>query len=126
MNRAIKLLRRLVIVGVVFSVIVVIVGTIAWQMYPRRVIAELPFVSQELDINSLDYYDVGAVDLNRDGHLDLFTTNHSSRQSLLIANGNGGYNDALTTHGFDQDRELPGLEDVGHAPEFSGPGLYIY
>jgi len=103
-----------------------IIAIFAWVLYPRHVVVSTPFTVQVLAINALDYYDVGATDINLDGHLDIFTTNHSSRQSLLVATNTGTYVDQLTQRGIDQVASLPGLEDTGEAPDMTEPGLYIY
>ncbi len=114
------------LVGAGLFVAGIVVVLLAWNMFPRQVLVSAPFTAQDFDINALDYYDLGTVDINRDGHLDLFTTNHSSIQSLLVAGGDGTYTDQLTQLGLDQVSGLPGLEDTGAAPEMSQPGLYIY
>lgn len=71
-------------------------------------------------------YDAGIVDANGDGLLDIFTTNHNWRQRLLLADGQGGYRDALSAWGLDQSREFPGVEISTIAPEIDEPGIYIY
>jgi len=108
------------------ALFVLVAASLAWMIFPRQVEVSAPFTPVDLDINSLDYYDLGAVDWNRDGYLDIFTTNHSSRQSLLTGNADGTFTDDLTRLGLDQVPSLPGLEDTGVAPDFSRPGLYIY
>jgi len=70
--------------------------------------------------------DIGVVDANGDGFLDIFTTNHNYRQDLLIADGKGGYRDTLSEWGLDQSLEFPGLEIALDEPDFASPGLYIY
>ena len=71
-------------------------------------------------------YDAGIVDANGDGLLDIFTTNHNWRQRLLLADGQGGYRDALSAWGLDQSHEFPGVEISTIAPEIDKPGVYIY
>ena len=71
-------------------------------------------------------YDSGIVDANGDGLLDIFTTNHNWRQLLLLADGQGGYQDVLSAWGLDQSREFPGIEISTLAPEINNPGVYIY
>jgi hypothetical protein len=125
-TRFVKILRRAAIAGTAFAAVVILAAVLTWISNPRRIVISEPFVARALDINVLDYYDTGAVDINRDGHLDLFTTNHSSRQSLLISDGSGDFTDRLTEYGLDQVTDLPGLEDTGRPPEISAPGLYMY
>ena len=71
-------------------------------------------------------YDAGVVDANGDGLLDIFTTNHNWRQRLLLADGRGGYRDALSAWGLDQSREFPGIEISTIPPNINNPGVYIY
>ncbi len=71
-------------------------------------------------------YDMGVVDANGDGQLDLYTANHNYRQVLLLADGRGGFHDVLSAWGLDQSRALPGSEQAREAPQLDRPGLYIY
>ncbi len=71
-------------------------------------------------------YDVGIVDANGDDLLDIFTSNHNWRQLLLLADGQGSYQDVLSAWGLDQSHEFPGVEISNVAPEIENPGLYIY
>lgn len=71
-------------------------------------------------------YDMGVVDANGDGHLDIYTSNHNYRQSLLLADGQGGYREVLSEWGLDQDRSLPGTEQNRDAPILDRSGLYIF
>lgn len=71
-------------------------------------------------------YDMGVVDANGDGHLDIYTSNHNYRQSLLLADGRGGYREALGEWGLDQDPSLPSTEQHRNPPTIDRPGLYIY
>jgi hypothetical protein len=66
------------------------------------------------------------VDANGDGVLDIFTTNHNWRQRLLIADGQGSYQDRLSAWGLDQSHEFPGIEISTIPPEITDPGIYIY
>ena len=126
MNPVRKTLLKLVFAGAAAIALMLILAVIAWTLYPRQIIVSAPFAAGQLSINTLDYYDVGTVDVNRDGLLDLYTTNHSSRQSLLVADGSGGYRERLNALALQQDRNFPGLEDTGKPPEMAAPGLYLY
>lgn len=126
MKRFIRFCKKLAWITTGTILFAIVAATLAWTMFPRQVGVSQPFTPIDLDIHSLDYYDLGAVDWNRDGYLDIFTTNHSSRQSLLTGNVDGTFTDELTRLGLDQVPSLPGLEDTGQAPNLSRPGLYIY
>lgn len=71
-------------------------------------------------------FDIGVVDANGDGRLDLFTSNHHFRQNLLIAQDGGRYSDVLSEWGLDQSTDFPGAELTFASPEIDKAGLYIY
>lgn len=71
-------------------------------------------------------FDIGIVDANGDNHLDIYTSNHHFRQSLLLADGQGGYHDVISEWGLDQSPEFPLAELSFTAPVLDKPGLYIY
>ncbi len=71
-------------------------------------------------------FDVGITDVNSDGLLDVYTSNHNFRQALLIADGKGGYRDVLDDWALNQSQEFPGLEISYTAPRVDKAGLYIY
>ncbi|MEM8503556.1 MAG: CRTAC1 family protein [Cyanobacteria bacterium P01_D01_bin.1] len=84
------------------------------------------FESVPIKVADYDLNDIGVADINQDGNLDIFTTNHSSQQSLLIGDGDGNFVDRLVASGLSQDREFPGLENSVRSPQMNTPGLYIY
>lgn len=85
------------------------------------------FTSEILHIHNFFLMDLGVVDANGDGNLDLFTINHDKRQSLLLGDGQGIFNDdVLSDWGLDQNRNFPGWENQTSKPKIDTPGLYIY
>ena len=97
--------------------------SIAKLFYP----SEHVFIDYESPLKeSYWIYDTGIVDANGDGLLDIFTTNHNWRQQLLLADGQGGYQNVFSTWGLDQSREFPGIEISNIPTETNNPGLYIY
>jgi len=70
-------------------------------------------------------FDVGVVDANGDGLLDIYTSNHHFRQALLIADGKSGYRDVVSDWGLDQS-EYPLAELSFVAPRPERPGVYVY
>lgn len=84
------------------------------------------FSKVPIKIADYNLNDLGIVDLNQDQNLDIFTTNHSAQQSILIGNGNGNFTDEIATLGFSQDRAFPRLENSATAPTITNPGFYIY
>ena len=86
-----------------------------------------PFEPRPLPIETFHLFDIGVTDWNQDNVLDLFTANHSARQSFLLGDGRGGWKTwPLEASGLSQSPTFPGLEDSDHAPEFTSPGLYIF
>jgi hypothetical protein len=71
-------------------------------------------------------FDLGVVDADGDGTLDVFTSNHNYRQVLLLSDGRGGHRDVLTEWGLDQNRDFPHWEQSFAAPAMDKPGLYVY
>ena len=84
------------------------------------------FSRRPIALATYDLFDLGVVDANGDNNLDVFTVNHSAKQSLKLGNGKGEFKDVLSDWNLDQDRYFPGLEDSLAKPEFYEPGLYIY
>jgi hypothetical protein len=87
-----------------------------------RWFAEMTLPKREL----LQLYDMGVVDANGDGHLDLYTSAHNYRQNLWLADGKGGYRDHLTAWGLDQSHFFPGAEQGETEPKMDKAGLYVY
>jgi ASPIC and UnbV/FG-GAP-like repeat len=71
-------------------------------------------------------YDMGVADVDNDGHLDLYTSNHNYRQYLFVNTGDGSYKDVLGEWKLDQSRPLPGIEQSWTPPPIGKSGLYIY
>jgi hypothetical protein len=70
--------------------------------------------------------DLGVVDYEGDGDLDVFTTNHLATQLLMANDGGGSFTDRLTAARLNQTPALPGWEDSPNVPSATAPGLYIY
>jgi hypothetical protein len=74
----------------------------------------------------MQLYDLGIVDANGDGHLDIYSSSHNYRQVLWLADGAGGFRDALSPWRLDQNADFPGVEQSMDSPGIDKPGLYVY
>jgi hypothetical protein len=84
-------------------------------------------LQQPLALETWHLFDVGVADVNDDGMLDIFSSNHSARQSLLLGNGKGHFSpNQLLAQGLSQSSDFPGLADTERMPAFRQPGLYIF
>jgi len=116
-----------IIGGIIFLLFIVIPGILWYQsLVLKDVVTDDWFTEMRLPGKPDNVVDLGVVDFNGDGKLDIFTTAHNQRQYLLENEGPGVYTDVLTEVGLDQQPGFPGLEMVDHAPPSDGPGLYIY
>ncbi len=87
----------------------------------------IDFELEPLAISDYRLDDIGVVDANGDGHLDIFTTNHNGRQLLSLGRGDGQFDHVdFEEIGLSPNPDAPGLADTGSAPEISDAGLYIY
>lgn len=84
------------------------------------------FVLQELLLEEYDLDDVAVVDADGDNYIDIFTTNHSANQSLMINRGDLQFDAQFHEKKLSQSRGFPSVEDSLKVPEFNKPGLYIY
>ena len=85
------------------------------------------FVRHPFPVKEVDrLFDIGIVDANGDGILDIFTSNHHYRQSLWLGDGKGSFRDGFSELGPEQNPDFPGLEYSLTAPLIDAPGLYIY
>lgn len=83
------------------------------------------FVQQNLG-QTLMLFDLGVVDVNHDRWLDIYTSNHGHRQSLLEGSNEGKFRDRLSQWQLAHSPQFPGLEAAVNLPQIEVPGLYIY
>ena len=112
-------------------ILVIVVSYLLWQ--PANEKLNLSFQGKEWFANRplmteiFRLFDLGVVDVNSDGKLDIFTSNHNHGQLLLLGDGKGNFSENVTSQwGLDQNPEFPGLEFAGSEPSIDAPGLYIY
>ena len=84
------------------------------------------FEPQRLLSNVPALFDIGVADIDQDGALDVYTSNHSEKQFLLFGQEDGAFDErSISELGLEQDPDFPGLEPAA-APVMDLPGLYIY
>jgi hypothetical protein len=106
------------------GVVSLLAGLMLWTAPPAP--AAPSFEARGVDLERKRAYDVGVVDFNRDGRLDLYSTNHMFRDSLLDGDGAGRFEDAYRSAGFAPNPAIPGIEDLSRSPEVDDPGLYMW
>lgn len=83
------------------------------------------FTREPLAVADYGIFDLGVADINDDGRLDVFTSNHSGPQSMLLNQGGGVFVDGFSNLKLDQDAKFPGLAVVAREPAIDRPGLFI-
>lgn len=87
---------------------------------------QIEFSEEIIEIQDYYLFDIGIVDANDDGILDLYTSNHTALQSLLLGDGRGNFQDVYQEWGLSHQKEFPGLEDSSEGPILEEGGIYIY
>ncbi len=77
-------------------------------------------------IQGLKLFDLGVVDYDGDGNLDVFTTNHKFDSSLLHGDGLGGLTESRVQAGLSPTQDFPGFESLRRTPDTSTPGVYLF
>lgn len=73
-----------------------------------------------------ELFDIGVADVDGDDRIDIFSSNHNTRQVFWASNATSAYRDVLSEWRLDQSPELPGSEISDLVPKISEPGVYIY
>jgi len=81
---------------------------------------------QSVDLATYGLFDVGVTDADADGRLDLYTVNHSARQSVTLNRGGDGFRDVYASWHLDQDPRFPGLYVAPNPPPKKASGVYVY
>lgn len=84
------------------------------------------FNKKELSIHDTHLFDLGVVDADGDGFMDIFTSNHSHVQSILLNERNENFRDVLFEWEMGQARLFRSLEDYSVDPIIDKQGLFIY
>lgn len=72
--------------------------------------ADAKFATIGSPLDGYQTEDLGVVDVNGDGWLDVFSTHHDFAASLRLGDAGGGFADVSAAWGFGIDPDLPGLE----------------
>ena len=123
MNKKFLRFSRWICLGAIASIL--LATTLAISLPIIR--TQLAFSQQPIKLDeNYDVFDLGVVDANSDGNLDLFSVNHSGRQIFALGDGRGKFTNALSQWHLDQDYDISNLEDSLEQPKFDNSGLYIY
>lgn len=88
--------------------------------------AKPKFNQRGISINADKLFDLSVADINEDGNLDMFSTNHKYRGSLLLGTGSPHFNKGLDRSGLSATADLPYFDDLFRAPEIEAAGLYMW
>ncbi|HET6830148.1 MAG TPA: CRTAC1 family protein [Solirubrobacterales bacterium] len=78
-----------------------------------------------VDFMTKRLFDIGVADPDRDGHQDIFTTNHKFR-SVFLRNSRGTFRNVINQVGLGPDSRYPGLDLMRPPADRSDPGVYIW
>lgn len=79
-----------------------------------------------VDVAAYGLFDLGVTDADGDGRLDLYTVNHSARQSVALNAGQRSFRDVFSEWRLDQDPQFPGFHVAPDEPPKADPGVYVY
>jgi hypothetical protein len=85
-----------------------------------------PFSELPVTFNDYDLFDLGVARIDDDAYLDIFTVNHSARQTVATGDGTGRFTNRLSEFHLDQDYRHAGVEDTESEPGRTRPGVYVY
>ncbi len=120
------MLAALLLVAALASAALLAIGPLTERLAAQVFLSADGFVAHPLPLNeSARLFDIGVVDADDDGNLDIYTSNHHFRQALLLADGKGGYRDVLSDWGLDQSH-FPLAELSFAAPTPDRPGVYVH
>jgi hypothetical protein len=90
--------------------------------------AQAGFAAKPLDPSpGTRLFDLGVVDYDSDGRLDIFAVNHALPGALLRNRGGWRWRDRIGEAGLSANAAYPGFEDMFAPPPASrGPGLYVF
>ncbi len=84
------------------------------------------FSGRNLPVNSSKLFDLSVADIDGDHDLDLFSSNHKYRGTLLTSDGAGHFTDSLDRSGLSSTADIPGFDDLFATPRVREAGLYIW
>ena len=103
-----------------------LLGLLALIALPAAAPAAKPrFDRADLSIERKRAFDLGVADYDGDRRLDIYSTNHMFRETLLRATP-GGFTDVYREAGFAPNPDFPGVENLVRKPQYDEPGLYIF
>lgn len=103
-----------------------VVGVGVWWHGTDRLLDQGAAFERQPLFETYFLYDLGLADVNDDGRLDVFTTNHSAAQQLRLGQPDGGFGaNFLADAGLDQTPEFPGFAATAALREREAAGLFV-
>ena len=116
---------RYVLVAGVLLVVLTAGAAVAWRSLGAALATDKAFAREHL-FDAYFLNDLGVADVDDDGRLDVFTTNHSARQHIVLGRGDGTFSgDMVSALGLDQTVAFPGLAAGPTLPGPDAPGLWL-
>ena len=84
------------------------------------------FERGSLPLENKRIFDLGVVDYDGDGILDVFTANHMFQETLLRGLGDYRYDDVYGETNFSPTWKIPGMTAITKRPKLKEPGLYFF
>lgn len=91
-----------------------------------RVQVDDDFSKVEFKESSYFLYDLGVADVNSDGILDIFTSNHFALQRVMFGDGSGRFSNSLADLHLYQDTNFPAIEDMQSVVMPDKEGVHIF
>lgn len=121
------MLYKITVPIILFFVSVLVgVDLVKGRNSPQETYTGEVFNVRSIDLPSYELYDLGVADINSDDFYDIYTVNHSARQSILINDQHGEFQERIDELGLSQDPVFPNLENRNIKPVMDKAGLYIY
>ncbi len=123
------ILKRNVWLFVLIACLGMAIALVGWSWNQSQdkqpLITNQRFTEQDVS-NTFALFDLGVTDINNDGFLDIFSTNHNARQLFLLNQSGKTFKDQAIQTFFPQNYEVAENNTNTKLPTIQAPGLYVY